>query len=208
MYKGRRCRSVGMVCVVYAFMRRGGECFETKQLRRTSCVYNESMNSINDFRRRNARLLMLAMGSSASPPGQGGRTSVGSISFAPRATILPMVVDRFCCMVLSCGTGGAISGVAALMESPPRDFGLISVEARRSFLGLAKLAEPSIGAVMGVVGVIGVDGARPLMRVSYVFFTGEMAILASESFIEIDRNRLWAAGFLMRGDAALLVEFS
>jgi hypothetical protein len=58
------------------------------------------------------------------------------------------------------------------------------------------------------MGVIGVDGARPLMRESYVFFAGEMAIFASESFIEIDRNRLWAAGFLMIGDAALLLEFS
>jgi hypothetical protein len=105
------------------------------------------MNSISDFLRRNARLFLLAMGSSASPTGQGGRTSVGSISFAPRATILPKVVDRFCCIVLICGTGGAMSGVADLTGSPPRDLGLISVEARRSLLGLAKLADPPMGAV-------------------------------------------------------------
>jgi hypothetical protein len=129
-------------------------------------VYNESMKSMSDFLRRNARLLILAIGSSVSPSGQGGRIRVGSISLAPRATILPIVVDRFCCMVLSCGIGGAISGVTVLTESPPRDFGLISVEARRSLLGLAKLAGFSIGAVIGVIGVIGVDGARPLMRVS------------------------------------------
>jgi hypothetical protein len=93
-----KCR---MMEAVYAFMRPGGECFETTWRRRTSCVYNESINSINDFLRRNARLFMPAMGSSASPSGQGGRTSVGSISLAPRATILPMLVDRFCCAVLA-----------------------------------------------------------------------------------------------------------
>jgi hypothetical protein len=66
----------------------------------------------------------------------------------------------------------------------------MNVEARRSLLGLAKLADPSMGAVWGVIGVIGVGGALPLMRESYVFFAGVMAIFASESFIEIDRNRL------------------
>jgi hypothetical protein len=57
-------------------------------------------------------------------------------------------------------------------------------------------------------GVIGVGGALPLMRESYGFFAGEMAILARESFMDIDRNRRCAAGFLMMGDAALLFEFS
>jgi hypothetical protein len=107
------------------------------------------MKSISDFRRRIARLLTLDMGSSVSLPGHVGMTRVGSRSLAPRATILPMVVARFCCMVLtlSCGTGGAFSGVGALLESPPRDFGRRIVDARRSLFGLEKLAEPSMGAV-------------------------------------------------------------
>lgn len=57
-------------------------------------------------------------------------------------------------------------------------------------------------------GVMGVGGALPLMRVSNCFFAGEMAILASDSFIEIERSRLCVAGFLMIGEAALLFEFS
>jgi hypothetical protein len=40
------------------------------------------------------------------------------------------------------------------------------------------------------MGVTGVGGALPLMRVSYGFFAGDMAIFANESFNEIDRNRL------------------
>jgi hypothetical protein len=57
-------------------------------------------------------------------------------------------------------------------------------------------------------GVIGVGGALPLMRESYGFFAGEMAILARDNFMDIDLNRLCAAGFLMMGDAARLFEFS
>jgi hypothetical protein len=59
-----------------------------------------------------------------------------------------MAVERFCWIVLgfSCGTGGASSGVGVLLLSP-RDFGLKIVDARRSLLGLEKLADPSIGAV-------------------------------------------------------------
>jgi hypothetical protein len=57
-------------------------------------------------------------------------------------------------------------------------------------------------------GVIGVGGALPLMRESYGFFAGEMAILARDNFMDIDLNRLCAAGFLRMGDAALLFEFS
>jgi len=86
-------------CVVYAFMRSGGgDAFRNKG--RSSCVYSESMKSISDFRRRIARLLMLDMGSSLSFVGNSGITRVGSRSLAPRAVILPMVVARFCCMVL------------------------------------------------------------------------------------------------------------
>lgn len=85
------------------------------------------------------------------------------------------------------------------------------VDALRSLLGLEKLAEPSRGAVCGVMGVKGVDGVGgnlPLMRVSYGFFAGVMAILARASFIDIERRRLCAAGFLMMGDAAFVLEFS
>ena len=175
------------------------------------------MKSISDLRRRIARLFMLDVASSVSLPGNSGMTSVGSRSLAPRAVILPMevpmVVERFCCIVLSCGTGGAFSGVGARLDSLPRDLGRRMVDARRSLFGLEKLSEPWMGAVMGVMGagvngVVGPPGALPLMRESYGFFAGEMAILARESFIEIERNRRCAAGFLMMGDAALLFWFS
>src|SRR4051812_49267891 len=85
-------------------------------------VYRESMKSISDLRRRIARLFMLDM-DAASLSGHGGIMSVGSRSLAPRGSIRPMVVDRFCCIVLAviCGTGGADSGVGVLFDSPPRD---------------------------------------------------------------------------------------
>lgn len=106
------------------------------------------MKSISDLRRRIARLLTLDVASS-SFGGNSGMTRVGSRSLAPRAVILPRVVARFCCIVLALiwGSGGAISGVGALLESFPRDFGRRIVDARRSLFGLEKLAEPSIGAV-------------------------------------------------------------
>lgn len=84
------------------------------------------------------------------------------------------------------------------------------VDARRNLFGLAKLAEPSMGAVCGVVGVngvLGVCGTLPLRRLSYVFLDGEMAILANASFMEMDRSRLCAAG-LMMGEAEFAVEVS
>ena len=70
--------------------------------------YRESMKSISDLRRRIARLFMLDM-EAESLSGHGGIMSVGSRSLAPRGSIRPMVVDRFCCIVLAviCGTGGA-----------------------------------------------------------------------------------------------------
>lgn len=81
---------------------------ESKMMRETD-VYRESIKSIRDFRRLNARLFALPVGSLLSPSGHGGSTRVGSRSLAGRATILPMVVARFCCIGvgLSCGTGGA-----------------------------------------------------------------------------------------------------
>lgn len=171
------------------------------------------MKSISDLRRRIARLLMLDVASSVSLPRNSGMTSVGSRSLAPRAVILPMVVERFCCIVLSCGTGGAVSGVGVRLDSLPRDLGRRMVDARRSLFGLEKLSVPWMGAVMGVmgagvIGVVGPPGALPLMRESYGFFAGEIAIFARDSFMDIDRNRRCAAGFLMMGDAALLFWFS
>jgi len=171
--------------------------------------YRESMKSISDLRRRIARLFMLDM-EAESLSGHGGIMSVGSRSLAPRGSIRPMVVDRFCCIVLAviCGTGGADSGVGVLLESAPRDFGRRIVDARLILFWLGKFAPPSRGAVCGVMGVTGVGGALPLMRASYGFFAGVMAILARDNFMEIERSRLCVAGFLMMGDAALLVEFS
>lgn len=130
---------------------RGGEAFRnTKKWRLLLRIYSESMKSINDLRRRIARLRALALGS-ISLLGQSGMTSVGSLSSAPRAVIRPSVVERFCCMVLlvlTCGTGGARSGEGVFRtESPPRDLGRRMVDARRILFGAVKFAEPSIGAV-------------------------------------------------------------
>lgn len=166
--------------------------------------YNESMSDMRDFRFLRRRVLMLLMGSSSVSDGQGGRTSVGSISLAPRACIFDM---RFWFKV---GIGGAVSGEGPLVESLCRDLGRRIVDARRSFWGLMKLELPSSGAVCGVRGVYGVDGVAgilPLTRVSYVFLEGPIAILASASFIEMERSRL-CGGCLMMGDAEWVLEFS
>ena len=85
-----------------------------------------------------------------------------------------------------------MSGEGPLELSPPRDFGRRMVEARRSLLGIG-LANPdvaSIGAVWGVRGVYGDAGTLAF------FFDedGVMAILARDSFIEIDLNRLCVDG--------------
>jgi hypothetical protein len=110
------------------------------------------MSDIKDFRFLSVLLLKLAMGSSSVSEGHGGKTSVGSLSLAPRACILVM---RFCAIVLALkvGTGGANSGDGPLLASLWRDFGRRIVEARRSFCGLMKLELPSRGAVCGVRGV-------------------------------------------------------
>lgn len=173
---------------------------------------------MSDLRRRMARLLALDT-ESLSFCGHSGITSKGSRSSAPRATNRPNVVDRFCCMVLVVlivGSGGALSGVGVgvfLAHSAPRDLGRRMVDARRILLGATKLVVevPSSGAVWGVLGagVMGVRGPLPWLRPSDCFFAGEMAILASESFIEMDRRRRWAVGcFLIMGEAALVVAFS
>lgn len=56
---------------------------------------------------------------------------------------------------------------------------------------------------MGVGGTL-----LPWMRESNCFLAGVMAILASESFMEMERSRRWAVGFLMMGEAGLVEEFS
>lgn len=99
-----------------------------------------------------------------------------------------------------------MSGEGPLETSPPRDFGRRMVDARRSLLGIG-LANPdvaSIGAVWGVRGVYGEAGV-------FVFFLdeedGPMAILARESFIEIERSRLCAEG-LFAGIAVVAAGFA
>lgn len=98
-----------------------------------------------------------------------------------------------------------MSGEGPLEFSPPRDFGLKMVEARRSLLGIG-LANPdvaSMGAVWGVRGVYGDAG------VLLVFFLddGVMAILARESFIEIDLSLLCVDG-LFAGIVVLAAGFA
>ena len=157
---------------------------------------------MSDFRFLSFLLLKLPIRSSSVSEGHGGRTSVGSRSLAPRACILLKRLSEMTC-VLMVGTGGAVSGEGPLVDSPRRDLGRRIVDARRSLCGLVKLEVPSRGAVWGVSGIEGVDGVGgtlPLMRASYVFFEGPIAIFARASFIEIDRSRLWGAG-LMMGDA-------
>lgn len=111
-----------------------------------------------------------------------------------------MVLARF-----RTGTGGAISGEGPLETSPPRDLGRRMVDARRSLLGIG-LANPevaSMGAVWGVRGMYGDAGALAF------FFDedGVMAILASESFIEMERRRLCVEG-LLAGMAVLAAGFA
>lgn len=112
-----------------------------------------------------------------------------------------MVLARF-----STGIGGGvISGDGPLDSSPPLDLGRSMVEARRSLLGIG-LEKPdvaSMGAVWGVRGVYGDAG------VLLFFFDedGLMAILARESFIEIDRRRLCVDG-LFAGIVVLAAGFA
>ena len=59
----------------------------------------------------------------------------------------------------------------------------------------------------GVAGVGGIVPALPLIRESHFFEEGVIAILASESFCEMLRNRLCGPDFMI-GDAAEVVLFS
>jgi hypothetical protein len=98
-----------------------------------------------------------------------------------------------------------MSGEGPLDSSPPRDLGRRMVEARRSLLGIG-LVNPdvaSMGAVWGVRGVYGDAGTLVL------FFDedGPMAILARESFIEIDLRRLCVDG-LFAGIVVLAADFA
>ena len=85
-----------------------------------------------------------------------------------------------------------------------------TLELRRIFL----MGDESVvaGAVMGVMGVAGVRGAPfavfPFILESHFLVDGVMAILASESFIEMERRRRCGGAFLIMGDAALVAEFS
>jgi hypothetical protein len=58
-----------------------------------------------------------------------------------------------------------------------------------------------------VAGVGGIWFALPLRRESH-FFEGEMAILAKESFCEMERRRLCGPLDLMMGEADDVVEVS
>lgn len=64
---------------------------------------------------------------------KSGSINVGSLSFAPRATILDWRLDNGAS--LEAGIGG-ISGEGPRIESALRDFGRRIVDARRSLLGI------------------------------------------------------------------------
>lgn len=61
--------------------------------------------------------------------------------------------------------------------------------------------------VCGVAGVGGICIVLPLIRLSHFLVDGVIAILARESFCEIERNRLCGPDFMM-GEADVVVEFS
>lgn len=168
----------------------------------------ESIKSIKDFLFRRVLLLARALVSSSWVKLKSGRTSVGSISFAPRAIIRDDGLGGIM-VALDCGIGGATGCVECLTLSPWRDLGRKTVDARRSLFGAAKLAGRSTGAVCGVAGVRGVEGIRLLLaRVSVDFFVGAMAIFARASLKEMLRRRRWPVGFLFAGDEASIEAFS
>lgn len=86
-----------------------------------------------------------------------------------------------------------MSGDGPLESSPPRDFGRRMVEARRSLLGNG-LENPEVASMGAVWGVRGVYGEAGLLLVFFFDEDGLIAILARESFIEIDRRRLCEEG--------------
>lgn len=166
--------------------------------------YNRSMKL---FRLRTRRALRLPP-MPASPPslvGKGGSSIMGSRSSAPRATIF------FCAGLRGdalgkVGTGG-ISGLG------PRCVGgrdNILEFLRSLFIGEELDTGGAVCGVMGENGVAGVGGMfpdLPWILESHFLVEGVMAILASDSFCEIERRRLCGPD-LMIGDAALVIVFS
>jgi hypothetical protein len=80
------------------------------------------------------------------------------------------------------------------------------VEARRSLLGCG-LANPDVASIGAVWGVRGVYGEAGMLLVFFFDEDGVMAILARESFIEIDRRRLCVEG-LFAGIVVLTAGFA
>ena len=105
------------------------------------------------------------------------------------------------------GTGGrTVSGEGPLETSPPRDFGRRMVDARRSLFGIG-LVNPDVASMGAVCGVRGVYGEAGVLLAFFLEEDGVMAILARESFIEMDRRRLCAEG-LFAGIAVLEAGFA
>jgi hypothetical protein len=88
-----------------------------------------------------------------------------------------------------------MSGEGPLDSSPPRDLGRRMVEARRSLLGIG-LVNPDVASMGAVWGVRGVYGDAGMLLLFFLDEDGVMAILARESFIEIDLRRLCVEGLL------------
>jgi hypothetical protein len=123
--------------------------------------------------------------------GQGGSSSVGSRSFAPRGTNFWTGYLVGCDGTFLVGSAGILSG-----EGPRTELGRENRELRRRRLGGA---DPVGGAVWGVIGVRGVNGVagvrgvlfgRPLTRESHFLVEGVIAIFARASFWDIERRRL------------------
>jgi hypothetical protein len=98
------------------------------------------------------------------------------------------------------GTGGISAGDSwneAVLEN---------LEFRRSLVVCGDAKLPCTGAVCGVLGVAGVGGIMPALlfgRKSHFFVEGVIAILARESFCDIERSRLCGADLIM-GDAEVV----
>jgi hypothetical protein len=161
--------------------------------------------SIRLLRLRTLRILRLLYEASSPSCGKGGNSIMGARSPAPRAIIFWGEDLRESGNGIV-GTGG-ISG-EMLCRVGGRDS---TFELRRNFWNGEVLL--MAGAVIGVIGVLGVRGVGgkfagfPLTRESHFLVEGVIAILARESFCEMDRRRL-CGGDLIMGEAALLVAFS
>lgn len=129
---------------------------------------------------------------------------MGSRSLAPRG-IIRCISVRGCGSSIEEGMGGISGG------GPTLEVGREAIlEFRRSRFVVENEVGGAVWGVRGVYGVMGMGGELtdfPLTRESHFLVEGEMAILARESFCDMDRRRLWGED-LMMGEAEDTVDVS